>query len=53
MPARRIFASLIVLLALPWVLEAQAGKSTVCTVTVNSPNEKETLRRILPESAVA
>src|SRR5690348_15742182 len=49
MPARRIFASLIVLLALPWALEAQAGKSTVCTVTVNSPNEKETLRRILPE----
>jgi hypothetical protein len=49
MPARRIFASLVVLLALPWALEAQAGKSTVCTVTVNSPNEKETLRRILPE----
>ena len=31
------------------VLEAHAGKSTVCTVTVNSPNEKETLRRVLPE----
>ena len=49
MPARRTLASLIALLAALWVLEANAGKSTVCTVTVNSPNEKETLRRVLPE----
>ena len=49
MPARRTFASLIALLAALWALEAHAGKSTVCTVTVNSPNEKETLRRVLPE----
>jgi hypothetical protein len=49
MPARRTFVSLIALLAALWALETQAGKSTVCTVTVNSPNEKETLRRVLPE----
>jgi hypothetical protein len=49
MAARRTYASLVALLATLWVLDAHAGKSTVCTVTVNSPNEKETLRRILPE----
>jgi len=49
MTIRRIFASLVALLATLCVLDAHAGKSTVCTVTVNSPNEKETLRRILPE----
>ncbi|MGH8712492.1 MAG: hypothetical protein ACREYB_00645 [Casimicrobiaceae bacterium] len=37
------------MLATLWVLDAHAGKSTVCTITVNSPNEKETLRRALPE----
>ncbi len=30
-------------------LPAYAGKSTVCTITVNSPDEKEVLRRNLPE----
>lgn len=49
MTYRRITALLVALLAMLWVLDAEAGKSTVCTVTVNSPNEKETLRRILPE----
>jgi hypothetical protein len=49
MPARRISVALIALLAALWAVEPQAGKSTVCTVTVNSPNEKETLRRVLPE----
>ena len=49
MPTRRTFASLLALLLAFGVLEAHAGKSTVCTVTVNSPNEKETLRRVLPE----
>jgi hypothetical protein len=49
MPTRRTFASLLALLVALCVLEAHAGKSTVYTVTVNSPNEKETLRRVLPE----
>ena len=49
MPTRRTFACLIALLATPWMLDAAASKSTVCTVTVNSPDEKETLRRSLPE----
>ena len=49
MPTRRTFASLLALLLAFGVLDAHAGKSTVCTVTVNSPNEKETLRRVLPE----
>ncbi|HEX4522273.1 MAG TPA: hypothetical protein VH704_02025 [Casimicrobiaceae bacterium] len=49
MPTRRTFAFLIASLAVLGVLDAHAGKSTVCTVTVNSPNEKETLRRVLPE----
>lgn len=40
---------MVALLATLCVLDVHAGKSTVCTVTVNSPNEKETLRRILPE----
>ncbi|MEO8346073.1 MAG: hypothetical protein ABI607_10285, partial [Betaproteobacteria bacterium] len=30
-------------------LDARADKSTVCTITVNSPDEKEVLRRSLPE----
>ncbi|MBT9528231.1 MAG: hypothetical protein IV105_23485, partial [Rhizobacter sp.] len=29
---------------------APAAKQTVCTITVNSPDEKETFRRYLPES---
>src|SRR4051794_3386307 len=31
------------------VLDAHAAKSTVCTITVNSPDEKEMFRRSLPE----
>jgi hypothetical protein len=43
---------------IPWALallavicgtDAQADKRTVCTITVNSPNEKEVLRQRLPE----
>lgn len=49
MTIRRIFASLVAMLATLCALDGHAGKSTVCTVTVNSPNEKETLRRMLPE----
>jgi hypothetical protein len=29
--------------------QAHAAKSTVCTITVNSPDEKQTFRRYLPE----
>src|SRR5947207_12583145 len=29
--------------------EAQADKKTVCTITVNSPDEKEIFRRSLPD----
>ena len=49
MTVRRTFSLLVALLSALWAADASAGKSTVCTVTVNSPNEKETLRRILPE----
>ncbi|MEP6996580.1 MAG: hypothetical protein ABI900_02975 [Betaproteobacteria bacterium] len=49
MAARRTLASLAALLAALCVFAAHAGKTTVCTVTVNSPDEKETLRRSLPE----
>jgi hypothetical protein len=49
MPARRSLSLLVVLLGTLWMLDAHAAKSTVCTVTVNSPDEKETLRRTLPQ----
>lgn len=49
MAARTTLASLLGLLAAFCMAGAHAAKSTVCTVTVNSPNEKETLRRVLPE----
>ena len=29
---------------------AHAGKTTVCTITVNSPDERETFKRFLPEA---
>ena len=40
---------LFALLALGWGFDARADKSTVCTITVNSPDEKEMFRRSLPE----
>ncbi|HEY1458812.1 MAG TPA: hypothetical protein VGH59_02010 [Casimicrobiaceae bacterium] len=43
-----IFASLALLAALS-TLDARAERSTVCTVTVNSPDEREMFRRSLPE----
>lgn len=49
MAARTTLASLLGLLAAFCMAGAHAAKSTVCTITVNSPNEKETLRRVLPE----
>ena len=39
----------VALLALGWCTEAHAGKRTVCTITVNSPDEKEMFRQRLPE----
>lgn len=35
-------------LAVPWAQEARADKQTVCTVTLNSADEKEIFRRTLP-----
>jgi len=32
------------------VAQAQAAKSTVCTITVNSADEKQTFRRYLPKT---
>ncbi|HEY2863554.1 MAG TPA: hypothetical protein VGK37_08030 [Casimicrobiaceae bacterium] len=49
MATRTTLTSLLGLLAVLCMAGAYAAKSTVCTVTVNSPNEKETLRRTLPE----
>ncbi|MBK9605721.1 MAG: hypothetical protein IPO58_04575 [Betaproteobacteria bacterium] len=40
---------LLTLSALAWAAQAQGGKSTVCTITVNSPEEKDILRKNLPE----
>jgi hypothetical protein len=40
---------LAALLTASWVHDARADKKTVCTITVNSPDEKETFRRSLPE----
>ncbi|HXS51603.1 MAG TPA: hypothetical protein VN782_03650, partial [Usitatibacter sp.] len=38
----------VVLAAAAWSTAAQAGTKTVCTVTVNSADEKEAMRRHLP-----
>ena len=43
------FALLIALLAAALGLEVRADKGTVCTITVNSSDEKEMFRRYLPE----
>lgn len=39
---------LAMLLAGSWMHEASAAKQTVCSITVNSPDEKEMFRRSLP-----
>jgi hypothetical protein len=45
-----ILALLISTLVAVWATpEARAAKATVCTITVNSPDEKEAFRRYLPE----
>ena len=43
---------LVILFALAtagWAMEAAAAKSTVCTITVNSADEKDAFRRYLPK----
>ena len=44
MKGRVLFAALLAAAAV-----AQAGKQTVCTVTVNSPDERDVFRRYLPD----
>jgi hypothetical protein len=42
------FALVAVLLAVAWAGDVRAAAKTVCTITVNSPDERETFRRALP-----
>ncbi|HVO90241.1 MAG TPA: hypothetical protein VMV45_17015 [Casimicrobiaceae bacterium] len=42
------FIVLVALAAAAWSHDAIASKRTVCTITVNSPDEKEAFRRYLP-----
>jgi hypothetical protein len=42
------FLFVAVFLAMAWAHDALADKKTVCTITVNSADEKETFRRYLP-----
>jgi len=49
MPTVTRFALLAVLLLAVGAHDARADKKTVCTITVNSPDEKETFRRSLPQ----
>jgi hypothetical protein len=49
MPVRSRFVLLVALLAVVAAPAARAEKKTVCTITVNSPEEKETFRRNLPD----
>jgi hypothetical protein len=48
MPTLTKFLFLAALLAAVWPHDANADKKTVCTITVNSPDEKEVFRRSLP-----
>src|SRR5947207_3298100 len=47
-PGSTLMACLAVLLAGTWTHDASADKKTVCTITVNSADEKEAFRRSLP-----
>jgi len=49
MSASLKLALLAALLVAAWTHEVRADKKTVCTITVNSSDEKETFRRSLPE----
>ena len=40
---------LIALLAVGWANDAPAAKRTVCTITVNSADEKDAFRKYLPD----
>ena len=42
-------ALLAALLIVAWTYDVRADKKTVCTITVNSPDEKEIFRRSLPQ----
>ena len=46
--SRALAAGLCAIVALGFAAGASAGKKTVCTITVNSPDEKEAFRRSLP-----
>ena len=48
MPAIPKFVLLAALLASVWPHDVRADRKTVCTITVNSPDERETFRRSLP-----
>ena len=48
MPVSGKLVLVVALLALLPVAHAGASKTTVCTITVNSPDERETFRRSLP-----
>src|ERR1700687_5751951 len=48
MPTSTKFLFLSVLLAAVWAHDAIADKKTVCSITVNSADEKEAFRRSLP-----
>jgi hypothetical protein len=48
MPALSRILVLAALLASLWPHDVRAGPKTVCTITVNSPDERETFRRSLP-----
>src|SRR6266508_4366124 len=48
MSASLKFALLAALLVAAWTHEVRADKKTVCTITVNSSDEKEIFRRSLP-----
>jgi hypothetical protein len=48
MPKSATILLLFTLFITGWGPDALAGKRTVCTITVNSPDEKEMLRRRLP-----
>src|SRR5579864_2576899 len=42
------FAVVLALLSMAGALDARADPKTVCTITINSPDEKEIFRRNLP-----
>jgi hypothetical protein len=49
MPASAKLVLLAAFLGAVWAHDARADKKTVCTITVNSPDEKEIFRRSLPQ----